>query len=158
MNRNRKHAYPLTPVLLQRQWALDVLLLDLNKANGELLAMKSDLSCLERDIDIVVCEWNRQSENAERIAVDRFSIVTRYLRELAGRRMMKQAAIAAFEKKRDELIDHVALAQRELEAIESHRDDFEAGFVKARLATEFKHADDQWMILQGSAIRGNDES
>lgn len=147
MSGKRKFSYALKPVLLKRQWDLDALLLDLNQFNGALAKLKEEIMKIEDDARAVSEDWKRASSSGT-IDISRFSMVTQYLQELAAQCLAKEKEIAEQERQRDALIDRVVAAQRAVEAVELHRDEMKAEFIKLRLSEDFKSADDHWSTLQ----------
>jgi chromosome segregation ATPase len=148
MSGNAKFRYALEPVLLTRQWDLDALLLDLNRVNSSLLKLKDELDKLDHDIRSAAHDWKQQSAASGHISVGGFTVMTHYMQDLAKQRVFKEQAIANIERERDALIDRVVTAQRGVDAVEQHRDEMKAEFVKLKLSNEFKFADDHWSTLQ----------
>lgn len=146
MNRNGRFRYPLEPVLLTRQWDLDALLLELNQANEALSKLKNELTAVQGNIDSCTSEWKKREGTA--LTVDNFAVLTNYLQDLAKQRLCVEQKIAQQELERDALIERVVAAQRSVEAVEQHRDDMKAEFVRLRLSQDFKFADDHWSTLQ----------
>ena len=146
MTRNARFRYALEPVLLTRQWDLDALLLELNRANEAVLALKDELAGMQGNIDAAANEWKKRASGT--LTIDGFTVLTNYMQDLAKRRLLQEQAIARQERDRDALIDRVVAAQRGVEAVEQHRDEMKAEFVKLRLTDDFKFADDHWSTLQ----------
>lgn len=147
MSTKAKFRYPLEPVRLKRQWELDALLLDLSQLNGMLDTLKSDLDKMDEEERRVADEWKRQSAS-DAIDVSHFMRMTHYMQELSVQREARKKELADMERQRDLLIDRVVAAQRGVDALESHRDDMKAEFIKMRQSSDFKAADDHWSTLQ----------
>jgi flagellar biosynthesis chaperone FliJ len=158
MSRNTRFRYPLEPVLLSRQWDHDALLLDLNKANQLLTVLQDELAALIDEAKQVATEWNRQSGLAQHISVDRFTIVSHYMQDLAKRRSEKEKEIQAQEQERDLLIDRAISSRQGLDAVEQHRDKMQTEFIKIQISGDLKLADDQWSTLQARKVKNDSES
>lgn len=147
MSSSGRFRYALEPVLLRRQWDLDALLLDLSQVNTALSRRQDALEKLNEDGRQAAEDWKRQSASGL-IDVGCFARVTHYMQDLAARRAATENEIVEIERQRDALIDHVVEAQRGVEAVELHRDEMKAEFIKQRQSHDFKFADDHWSTLQ----------
>jgi len=139
--------YALEPVLLKRQWDLDALLLDLGHVNSVLSKLKGELKELIDAARDASENWKQQSASGL-IDVSRFSLLTQYMQDLAVQCAAREKEIAAKEHERGALIDRVIAAQRGVDAVETHRDEMKAKFIKLRLNEDFKSADDHWSTLE----------
>ncbi|HEX7636731.1 MAG TPA: hypothetical protein VF427_15830 [Noviherbaspirillum sp.] len=146
MSRNGRFRYPLEPVLLTRQWDLDALLLELNQANEALSKLRNECAAVQDKIDSCTGEWKNRADTA--LTVDSFAVLTNYLQDLAKQRLRVEQEIAQQEQERDALIERVVAARRGVDAVEQHRDEMKAEFVRQRLSQDFKLADDHWSTLQ----------
>jgi hypothetical protein len=155
MSRSR-FRYPLQPVLLTRQWALDALMLTLGEHNAA-IAVQAALQAATRDsYEAAADQWRAVAAAQQAQSVQTFAMNGRYLADLA-RQLREQAAhTAELSAARDEVIAQVVNAQRALEAVERHRDDMKQEYIQKRVSADLKVADDQWNTLQtGAASHGH---
>jgi flagellar biosynthesis chaperone FliJ len=149
MSGARGFSYALAPVLLTRTWELDALLLELGQCNEKLAGERQQLQELQARTQEVSQAWaEAASPGAEGFSVQGLELVTRFLGDLHAQTRVLEEAFAKTALERDGLIASVTKAQRALEAVEQHRDDMKAQFVRLRASGDFKAADDQWNTLQ----------
>ncbi|MBI1890123.1 MAG: hypothetical protein HYS18_05725 [Burkholderiales bacterium] len=157
MSVNGKFRYSLDPVLKTRKWERDALQADLVRINDTLAAIRKEIQSIQSDIEVAAIEWKMQSEKPQHFAVDRFAILTNYMRDLGAQRHLKEKSAAELEAQREALIDQVTASQRGVEAVERHREQKKANFDKLQLSEECKIADDQWSTLQHHVAEHNDK-
>lgn len=156
MSGNGRFRYPLEPVLLTRQWDLDVLLFDLGQANATLSKRKKALFAVHGKID--ACAQERQRHPDRQFSIDRLVVLTNYLQDLAKQRLAMEQEIAQLTLERDALAERVVAARRGVEAVERHREETMAKFIRQRLNHDFKAADDHWAALQAREEEHGSES
>lgn len=144
--------YQLEPILLTRQWTLDALRAELAEQNAAIVRQQESIDAVQRESDALAREWSGLAAAGQAVSVERFARTTRYLSELARRVREQDAELQRLSTARDELIDKVVMSQREVEAVEQHRDEMKQKFVQLRLSGDFKVADDQWNTLQAGII------
>jgi hypothetical protein len=146
--------YALEPVALQRQWALDALLRELDTLNAALAQRRAEHAAVLGQQQAAGQEWRALGSGGQTVQVDRFALLSRYLADRRRQAAETAQAVAALEHKHDGMIEQIALAQRAVDAVEEHRGQMRKEFVRARLSGEFKSADDQWSVMQ--IVRTND--
>lgn len=146
--------YALEPIALRRRWALDALLRDLSDCNVELARRRTECDAVLAQADLAAQEWRAIGAGAA-VGVERFALLARYLAERRRVAQTMEGAIAQLRRQRDEVIDHIAAARRALDAVEEHRGEMRAEFIKTRLSGEFKDADDRWNVLH--IVRATDD-
>lgn len=144
--------YQLEPILLTRQWALDALRAELAEQNAAIARQQESIDAVQQESDVLAREWSGLAAAGQAVSVERFARTTRYLSELARRVREQDAELQRLNTARDELIEKVVMSQREVEAVEQHRDEMKQKFVQLRLSGDFKVADDQWNTLQAGII------
>lgn len=144
--------YQLEPILLTRQWTLDALRAELAEQNAAIVRQQESIDAVQRESDALAREWSGLAAAGQAVSVERFARTTRYLSELARRVREQDAELQRLSTARDELIEKVVMSQREVEAVEQHRDEMKQKFVQLRLSGDFKVADDQWNTLQAGII------
>ncbi len=154
MSNKRRFEYSLQPVLLTRKWDHDALLSELNEVNSLLAEKNSTLADIKKSSDLAAEDWSRLSNASHHLNVDSFTVLTRYIHDLASQRLAQELEIAAVEERRDLLISRVVASQRGVESVEQHRDQMKEDFVKLRLSGDFKEADDHWSTLQAGTEKG----
>lgn len=140
--------YALEPIALRRRWALDALLRDLSERNDVLARRQAECDAVLAQVALAGREWRALGAGGEPVGVERFALLARYLAERRRQAQTMEDAIALLQRERDQVIDDVVAAQRAVDAVEEHRGEMRAEFIKARLSGEFKDADDQWNVLQ----------
>jgi hypothetical protein len=148
MSSQSRFRYALQPVLLTRQWALDALLLDLNRINDDLRNCRQAFDSLQQEIGSVSLAWQAETGQASGLTVDRFALVTRYMADLAQQKREQESLLAELEHERNLMIERVAKAKRAVEAAERHRDLMRVKFTRQQMSAQFKDADDQWSNAQ----------
>jgi hypothetical protein len=148
MSRTARFRYALEPIRLTRQWALDALLRELGERNAACLKAQQALSRLREQLAAASAEWCGLSDSSGHLSVDRFRMLSAYMRDQEQQITAANELLADLLAQRDALIDKVVLSQRAVEAVEEHRDEMRTEFIKLRMSGEFKIADDQWNTLQ----------
>lgn len=144
--------YQLEPIRLTRQWALDALRAELAEQNAAIVRQQESIDAVQQESEALAREWSGLAAAGQAVSVERFARTTRYLSELARRVREQEAELQRLNTTRDELIEKVVMSQREVEAVEQHRDEMKQRFVQLRLSGDFKVADDQWNTLQAGII------
>lgn len=152
---NARFRYTLEPLLLSRQWHMDALLIELAGQNDALARQEKTI----RESKALMCsasdDWQALVDQAQALPVAQFVMYTRYMGDLGGQVREQEAVMACLVEAHDELIGRIVASQRGLEAVEEHRDDMKAKFVRQRLSGDFKIADDNWSTLH-AGMAGND--
>ena len=152
----KRFRYALEPVLLTRKWNLDTLMRSLSDQNAAIAEHGKAEAALQHTFDGAAADWQATMAAGGNQSVDPFVRSTRYLDDLSLQLREHAARSAEMAALRDELIGHITMAQRGVEAVEEHRDDMHSQFVQQRLSSDFKVADDQWNTLQsGASVNGN---
>lgn len=144
--------YALDPILLTRQWSLNALLVELGESNEKIAIEQKNLALLKEKVNTAYAEWQALSNVAQVVSVQRFAMHNHYIGDLLTQVKKLELHIEQQNKERDELIEKVVAAQRAVEAVEQHRDEMKARFVKLRLSGDFKIADDQWNTIQAGMV------
>jgi len=151
--------YPLEPVLLTRQWALDALLQTLAEHNAGIAEHARRQAATQAAYAAASAGWQALTAAREAQSVQGFLLASRYLADVAARMRDEADEMARLAAARDEVIAQVVAARRAVEAVEQHRDDMQRAFVRQRLSADLKLADDQWNTLQtgktGAASHGH---
>lgn len=155
MSGNKRFQYSLQPVLLKRQWDHDALLAELQEINSELAISHRKLHSIQSNFESASSNWNQQSSGY--LAVGSFIVLTRYMQDLSSQKFAVENDIKSQETQRDLLIERIVISQKEVDAVEDHRDEMLINFKKLRSSEEFKNADDHWSTLQASRLK-NDNS
>lgn len=156
MNGGKRFRYALEPLLLTRRWDLDALLADLGDQNAAIKAGERVLGDLADRIRASGDDWKGYAANASVMQVDRFALLTRYLGDLASQERVAQTRLDQQLKTRDQLIERIAQAKRELDVVEKHRQGVALEFARSRMCVEYKAADDQWITLQSGSVQNGD--
>lgn len=140
--------YPLEPVALTRQWALDALLLTLGESNAALAASTAERDVLQAQLRQASSEWTGLGGEGQGVSVDSFALAARYLHDRARRLREAEQQVQQRQQECDEVAARLAAAQRAVEATDEHRAMMRRAFMKSRDSAEFKTADDQWNVKQ----------
>ena len=139
--------YGLQPLLLTRAWALDALRRDLADCNARVAQCRQRTDDLGRQVLAVDADW--RTAVAGGLAVDQFMAYLRYRTHLAEALAQEETLLNDELAARVALIERFAGAMQALEAVEEHRDNEKAQFLRECAGNELKAADDHWGILQG---------
>jgi len=149
--------YALEPVALQRQWTLDALLLELNECNFTLRQRHDEREQVLAQLAQGRSDWRAMSAPGQALQIDRQRRLAGYLQERQRAVAALAQACNALVQQREQIIVQIGAAQRALDAVQAHKDRARAAFFKNRLSGEFKHADDQWNVLQTVRSTDGDE-
>lgn len=140
--------YPLEPVRLSQQWAHDALLSELAEHNNKVTAQeaviaqhKAEMATAGEHFDALTAGVGGKHLD---LHLDRLSRLARYGSDLSRRLHEALTLLAGLEEERDASRDQAMQSRRRLDALDKHRDKLGAEFLQARLAAQFKAADDQW--------------
>lgn len=148
----KRFRYPLEPLRLTRQWALDELLVLLAERNGQVAEASAALEQLKAQLEQVRQDWLAGQASGQVLALERLALLGRYLQDGAVRVAAMARQLAQLEQARDETAAQVTSARRALDAVEEHRDEQRAAFVRAQSSGDFKSADDHWSVLQARGM------
>lgn len=153
MSAGKRFVYPLEPLRLTREWALDAARQALAQQNA-LLAEAGQAMDKARQQESTAQEQARAlGAGGSALPVQQFLQHGRYLDWLG------QAAQDAAQKlddagqERDALAVQLAAAQRALDGVERHRKQVRQAFQRARAQDEARQADDLWGVLQAARSR-----
>ena len=152
MGNSARFQYTLEPVLLQRQWDLDALKLDLGKINELLRRTAGERDELRHKSRQAAEDRRAASAASQGISVGSLTTALSYLSDLSNQIAGKERELNALEIQREALIDQLAVAQKSMEAMENHREEMRALFRKTMASIEYKSADDHWSTLHGNGI------
>lgn len=144
----RRFRYPLEPIALQRQWALDALLRILGDCNAELAQQRMACAAESARIAQAQHEWIQLGRASQVVQVERFALLSRYLADRWCTLHDMEQVMQEVQQRQEALIAEVAGARRALDAVKKHRGELQKEFVRACQSGEFKEADDQWNVLQ----------
>lgn len=148
--------YALEPIVLQRQWAVEAVQRELADGNAVLAERRRASDLLLKQVRQAELQWQVLGAGQRALSVDQFVLAARYLADRRGSLQQAEQAVAQQQEQCDLLVEQLVAAQRQLDAVEEHKERMWAQFVRKRLSGEFKVADDQWNVLQaGIAEHGN---
>jgi flagellar export protein FliJ len=152
----KRFVYPLEPLRLTREWALDAARQALARQNAVLAEAGQAMDQARQQESLAQQQARALGAGGGALPVQQFLQHGRYLDWLG------QAAQAAARKldqagqERDALAVQLATAQRALDGVERHRKQARQYFQRARAQEEARQADDLWGVLQaGRSGHGN---
>lgn len=150
--------YALEPVRLTRQWDLDALQIELGQAHTALAELAGELDAMNLRSAAAAQEWRQLGSGGQLLSVERYALLARYIGQCRQLELAMRQRVAEAEAERDRLIGALTAARRALDAVEDHRDEMKAVFVRNRRNGDFKVADDQWNILQAGSTGHDHQS
>lgn len=158
MGNNRRFQYALQPMLLTRQWELDRLRSELGEVNTAWDAQDASVKALLQRQQTSMLDWSGLEGAAGPLSVDRFVMLARHIDDCGLQARRAQEVLDVLTQRRDELTDHLHLAQRALDAVQEHREKMQLRFLQEGISIDFKASDDQWGMSRVTGAAYDNES
>lgn len=158
MGNNRRFQYALQPMLLTRQWELDRLRSELGEVNTAWAAQDASVKALLQRQQTSMLDWSGLEGAAGPLSVDRFVMLARHIDDCGLQARRAQEVLDVLTQRRDELTDHLHLAQRALDAVQEHREKMQLRFLQDGISLDFKAVDDQWGMSRVTGAAYDNES
>jgi flagellar export protein FliJ len=140
----RRFRYALQPLLLKRRWTLEARQADLAELNGLIQRERAALDGVRAEVEAARGQAQQLAVQDGLLSVDVLMLASRYLAQCEQRMQAQAAQVERLEDQRRALLDALYLAQRELDAMNDHRQREQAAFRQACQKEEYTELDELW--------------
>lgn len=151
----RRFRYALESVLRRREWRVDELRRELAEQNEQLERQEAMLRGLDDRAQAALAEWRAQCGDGQLLHPARSAMYGAYLEHLRRESAREAATLASLRAGRDELIDTLAGAIREHDAVQRHKDEQQRQFRRDQNVALGKEIEDHWITLWNRRANAN---
>ncbi|SFG88755.1 flagellar export protein FliJ [Duganella sp. CF458] len=153
MSAAKRFVYPLEPLRLTREWALDAARQALARQNAVLAEAGQAMDRARRQESMAQQQARALGAGGSALPLQQLLQHGRYLDWLGQAAQAAAQQLDEAGQERDALAGQLAVAQRALDGVERHRKQVRQAFQRAQAQEEARQADDLWGVLQAARSR-----